>query len=234
MSRYAIDAESGALTWQDAWPEKPVRIIVLFAAGGTSDAPARLLGQRLQDVLKQTVIVENKAGASGVIGADAAAKSAPDGDTLLLGTIASHAGAGSSQPLSGEKFGLDAGVDLIHVPRKGSGPSVQDLIAGQIPTSCDTALTTLPFITSGKSCALAVTTAKRAKMLPDVPTLAETGLKGFDVASLAGRVRTGRHAAGDRQAAQRRADEDRRADRARGPPVHDGGRERADDAGSVR
>jgi len=228
---------------QDAWPSKPIKIIVPFAAGGTSDALARLLGQKLQDVLKQTVIVENRGGAGGVIGADAAAKSPADGYTLLLGTIASHAinpalqpkmpydaakdfapvffvgnianvllvgaqqpmknvkeliaaakakpgtiafgtpGAGSSQHLSGEKFRLDAGVDLIHVPYKGSGPSVQDLIAGQIPMSFDTALTALPFITSGKIRALAVTTAKRAKVLPDVPTLAESGLKGFDVAS---------------------------------------------------
>jgi tripartite-type tricarboxylate transporter receptor subunit TctC len=228
---------------QDAWPARPVRIIVPFAAGGTSDALARLLGQRLQDVLKQTVIVDNKAGAGGVIGADAAAKSPADGYTLLLGTIASHAinpalqpkmpydavkdfapvffvgnianvllvgaqqpmknvkeliaaakakpgtiaygtpGAGSSQHLSGEKFRLDAGVELIHVPYRGTGPSVQDLIAGQIPMSFDTALTALPFISSGKIRALAVTTAKRAKVLPDVPTLAEAGLKGFDVAS---------------------------------------------------
>ena len=228
---------------QDAWPSKPIRIVVPFAAGGTSDALARLLGQKLQEVLKQTVIVDNRAGAGGVIGADVVAKAAPDGYTLLLGTIASHAinpalqpkmpydstkdfapvffvgnianvllvgaqqpyknakeliaaakakpgtiafgtpGAGSSQHLSGEKIRLDAGVDLIHVPYKGSGPSVQDLIAGQIPMSFDTALTALPHITSGKIRALAVTTAKRAKVLPDVPTLAESGLKGFDVAS---------------------------------------------------
>ena len=228
---------------QDTWPSKPIRIVVPFAAGGTSDALARLLAQKLQEVLKQTVIVDNRAGAGGVIGADVVAKAAPDGYTLLLGTIASHAinpalqpkmpydstkdfapvffvgnianvllvgaqqpyknakeliaaakakpgtiafgtpGAGSSQHLSGEKFRLDAGVDLIHVPYKGSGPSVQDLIAGQIPMSFDTALTALPHITSGKIRALAVTTAKRAKVLPDVPTLAESGLKGFDVAS---------------------------------------------------
>ena len=228
---------------QDAWPAKAIRIVVPFAAGGTSDALARLLGQKLQDALKQTVIVENRGGAGGVIGADVVAKSAPDGYTLLLGTIASHAinpalqpkmpydatkdfapvffvghianvllvgaqqpmknvkeliaaakakpgtiafgtpGAGSSQHLSGEKFKLDAGVDLIHIPYKGSGPSVQDLIAGQIPMSFDTALTALPFIASGKIRALAVTTAKRAKVMPDVPTLAESGLKGFDVAS---------------------------------------------------
>ena len=228
---------------QDAWPSKTIKIIVPFAAGGTSDALARLLGQKLQDVLKQTVVVENRAGAGGVIGADVVAKSPPDGYTLLLGTIASHAinpalqpkmpydatkdfapvffvgnianvllvgaqqpmknvkeliaaakakpgtlaygtpGAGSSQHLSGEKFALDAGIELIHVPYKGSGPSVQDLIAGQIPMSFDTALTALPFITSGKIRALAVTTEKRAKVLPEVPTLAESGLKGFDVAS---------------------------------------------------
>ena len=228
---------------QDAWPSKPIRIVVPFAAGGTSDALARLLGQKLQDVLKQTVIVDNRAGAGGVIGADVVAKAAPDGYTLLLGTIASHAinpalqpkmpydavkdfapvffvgnianvllvgaqqpmknvkeliaaakakpgtiaygtpGAGSSQHLSGEKFRLDARVELIHVPYRGSGPSVQDLIAGQIPMSFDTALTALPFISSGKIRALAVTTAERAKVLPDVPTLAEAGLKGFDVAS---------------------------------------------------
>ena len=228
----------------DAWPAaKPIRIIVPFAAGGTSDALARLLGQKLQESLKQTVIVDNKAGAGGVIGADAAAKSPPDGYTLLLGTIASHAinpalqpkmpydaardfapvffvgnianvllvgsaqpmksvqdvikaskakpgtlgygtpGAGSSQHLSGEKFHLDAGIELVHIPYKGSGPSMQDLIAGQIPMSFDTALTALPYITSGKIRALAVTSGKRAKVLPDVPTLAESGLKGFDVAS---------------------------------------------------
>jgi tripartite-type tricarboxylate transporter receptor subunit TctC len=178
-----------------------------------------------------------------VIGADAVAKAPPDGYTLLLGTIASHAinpalqpkmpysagtdfapvffvgnianvllvgaaqpfrsvkelvaaakakpgslafgspGSGSSQHLSGEKFKLDAGVDITHVPYKGSGPSLQDLIAGQIPMSFDTALSALPHITSGKIRALAVTTARRAKVLPDVPTLAEAGLKGFDVAS---------------------------------------------------
>jgi tripartite-type tricarboxylate transporter receptor subunit TctC len=228
---------------QDAWPAKPVRIVVPFAPGGTSDALARLLAPRLQEVLKQPVVVENKPGAGGVVGADFVAKSASDGYTLLLGTISTHAinpalqpkipydaardfapvffignisnvllvgaaqpyknvkeliaaakakpgtiafgsaGAGTSQHLSGEKFMLDAGVRLIHVPYKGSGPSMQDLVAGQIPMSFDTALTALPFITSGKIRALAVTSGKRAKVLPEVPTLAESGLKGFDVAS---------------------------------------------------
>lgn len=230
---------------QDAWPAKqPIKILVPFAAGGTSDALARLLGQRLGEILKQTVIVENRGGAGGMIGADAAAKSPADGYTIVLGTISSHsiipalqkkvpydaakdfapvfyigsvsnvvlvgagqpmksmkeliaaakaapgslsfgtAGTGSSQHLSGEQLKLEAKIDLTHVPYKGSGPSMQDLIAGQIPMSIDTALVALPHIRSGRIRALAVTSGKRAKALPDVPTLAEAaGLKGFDVSS---------------------------------------------------
>jgi len=228
----------------EPWPkQQPIKIIVPFAAGGTSDALARLLGQRLGEAVKQTVIVENRAGAGGMIGADAAAKSPGDGYTIVLGTISSHAiipalqrkvpydatkdfapvffignvpnvllvnaeqpmksvkdlvavakakpgslsfgtaGAGSSQHLSGEKFKIEAGVDITHVPYKGSGPSMQDLIANQIPMSFDTALVALPHIRTGKVRALAVTSGKRAKALPDVPTLAESGLKGFDVSS---------------------------------------------------
>lgn len=239
----ALAAASPGLMAQDAWPSRPIRIVVPFAAGGTSDVLARLLGQKLQEQLKQTVIVENKAGAGGVIGADVVAKSPPDGYTFLLGTISSNAinpalqpkmpydagrdfapvffignvanvllvgaaqpyqnvkdliaaakakpgtiaygtaGTGSSQHLSGVKFSLDAGIDLVHVPYKGSGPSMQDLIAGQIPMSFETALVALPQINAGKVRALAVTPGKRAKVLPDTPTLAESGLKGFDVAS---------------------------------------------------
>ena len=237
-------ASTSAHAQADVWPNRQaIKIIVPFAAGGTSDALARLLGQRLGEALKQSVVIENKGGAGGVIGADAVAKAAPDGYTIVLGTISSHAinpvlqpkmpydaakdfaslffigkvanvllvnaalpaknvkeliamarakpgtmafgsaGPGSSQHLSGEKFKIDAGVDITHVPYKGSGPSMQDLIAGQIPMSFDTALVALPHIESGKVRALAVTTAQRTKVLPDVPTLAESGLKGFDVAS---------------------------------------------------
>ncbi len=227
----------------DVWPAKPIRIVVPFAAGGTSDILARLLAERLQAVLKQTVIVENKAGAGGVIGADSVAKAAPDGSTFLLGTIASHAinpalqpkmpydagkdfapiillgsisnvllvgaeqpfksvkdviaaakakpgaiafasaGQGSSQHMSGETFKLLAGAELTHVPYKGSAPAIQDVIAGQIPMSFETATVALPHIQSGKVRALAVTSAKRSRVLPDVPTLQEAGVPGFDVAS---------------------------------------------------
>jgi tripartite-type tricarboxylate transporter receptor subunit TctC len=226
-----------------AWPEKPVRIVVPFAAGGTSDILARLLADKLQVALKQTVLVENKAGAGGVIGADSVAKSAPDGYTFLLGTIASHAinpvlqpkmpydaakdfapvillgsisnvllvgteapyksvkeliaaakakpgdiafassGQGSSQHMSGETFKLLTGAELTHVPYKGSAPAIQDVIGNQIPMSFETVTVALPFVQSGKVRALAVTSAKRSIAMPDVPTLQESGVPGFDVAS---------------------------------------------------
>lgn len=234
---------SGQATGQEAWPAKPMRFVVPFAPGGTSDILARALGERLQLALKQTVVIENKAGAGGVIGADAVAKAPADGYTLLLGTIATHAinpalqpkmpydavkdfapvflvgsisnvllvgaaqpyktageviaaakakpgtlvfgspGQGTSQHLSGETLNLMAGISLTHVPYKGSGPATQDLVAGQIPMTVDTALVALPQIQAGKIRALAVTSGKRTAVLPDVPTLAESGVPGFDVSS---------------------------------------------------
>jgi len=238
----ALAALAPAAAFAQDWPGKqPIRIVVPFAAGGTSDILARTLGEKLQASLKQTVVIENKAGAGGVIGADSVAKSAPDGYTFLLGTIASHAinpalqtkmpydaakdfasvillgsisnvllvgasqpyksvpdivaaakkealpfasaGQGSSQHMSGEMFKLLAGAPLTHVPYKGSAPAVQDVIGGQIPMSFETATIALPHVQSGKVRALAVTSAKRSKVLPDVPTLQEAGIAGFDVAS---------------------------------------------------
>ena len=228
---------------EDAWPSKPLRIVVPFAAGGTSDVLARTLGERLQATLKQTVIVDNKAGAGGVIGADSVAKSPPDGYTFLLGTIASHAinpalnpkmpydaakdfapvillgsisnvllvgpdqpfknvkdliaaakakpgsiafassGQGSSQHMSGETFMLLTGADITHVPYKGSAPAIQDVMGGQVPMSFETVTVALPQITAKKVRALAVTSAHRSALLPDVPTLQEAGVAGFDVSS---------------------------------------------------
>ncbi len=238
----ALAALSPLAAVAQEWPAKqPIRIVVPFAAGGTSDILARTLGEKLQASLKQTVVVENKAGAGGVIGADAVAKSAPDGYTFLLGTIASHAinpalqakmpydagkdfapvillgsisnvllvgasqpyktvadivaaakkeplpfasaGQGSSQHMSGEMFKQLAGAPLTHVPYKGSAPAVQDVIGGQIPMSFETATVALPHVQSGKVRALAVTSARRSKVLPEVPTLQEAGIAGFDVAS---------------------------------------------------
>lgn len=238
----ALAATAPALA-QDAWPSKQIKIVVPFAAGGTSDVLARVLAAQLQTNLKQTVIVDNRAGAGGVIGADSVAKSPADGYTLLLGTIATHAinpallprmpynaakdfapvmllgsisnvllvgpdqpfksvkdviaaakakpgslqfasaGQGTSQHLSGETFKLLAGVDITHIPYKGSAPAIQDVMGGAVPMSFETALVAAPQIKAGKVRALAVTSAKRARILPDVPTLQEAGVPGFDVAS---------------------------------------------------
>lgn len=239
---FALTVLWPAAAFAQEWPARqPIRIVVPFAAGGTSDILARAIGEKLQASLKQTVVIENKAGAGGVIGADSVAKSAPDGYTFLLGTIASHAinpalqtkmpydaskdfapvillgsisnvllvggtqpyksvpdivaaakkeplpfasaGQGSSQHMSGEMFKLLAGAPLTHVPYKGSAPAVQDVIGGQIPMSFETATVALPHVQSGKVRALAVTSAKRSKVLPDVPTLQEAGIAAFDVAS---------------------------------------------------
>lgn len=245
VSMAALTAVSLATTAQasDAWPNQTVKIVVPFAPGGTSDVIAREIAMRLQLSLKQTFVVDNKAGAGGVLGADSVAKSAPDGNTILLGTIATHAinpallpkmpykadkdfapvillgkisnvlligpgsqaktvkdivaaakakpgditfasaGQGTSQHLSGEVFRLMTGADLTHVPYKGSAPAIQDVMGGQVPMSFETVTVALPQIKAGRVKALAVTSAKRSAQLPDVPTLAESGVPGFDVSS---------------------------------------------------
>lgn len=232
-------AVAGAQT-ASAYPVKPIKIVVPFPPGGTTDVLARMLGQRMTAAWGQPVVVENKAGAGATIGADFVAKSPADGYTLLMGaahhTIAQNvysklpyhlgrdfvpvsviamvpnmvvvnaavpaktieefvalaksqpgklnygtAGAGTAHHLIGEMFKLRAGVDLMHVPYKGSAPAVSDLVGGQVQVMFDTVTSGLPQVKGGKTRALAVTTAKRSSAMPDVPSLAETVLPGFDV-----------------------------------------------------
>ena len=228
---------------QDKWPSKPITYVVAFPAGGTTDVLARLIAQKLGPALGTTVIVENRAGAGGNIGSDYVAKAAPDGYTILGGTISSHAinvslypklpydpvksfspvaligtnanvlvvgasspyktvqeltaaakakpgsisfasaGNGTSQHLSGELYKSIAGLDMVHVPYKGSAPAIQDVIGGQVPMMFDTSVVAMPFIESGKVRALAVTSSKRAATLPNVPTMAESGVTGYDLQS---------------------------------------------------
>lgn len=222
------------------YPQKPIKIIVPYPPGGTTDLLVRTINLRLQQALGQPVVIENRGGASGTIGADAVAKSTPDGYTLLIGaahhTIAQSVfpklpynfatdlapvtlmamvpnvlvvnpavpaktvsqfieitrreptkysygsvGSGSAHHLIGEMFKLETGANLIHVPYKGSGPAVVDLIGGQIDAMFDSMPSALPHVKAGKTRALGVTTAKRSSALPDVPTLDEAGIKGFDV-----------------------------------------------------
>ena len=225
------------------YPEKPIRLIVPYTPGGTADMLARTLGQKLTESLGQQVIVDNRPGAGGNIGADIAAKAAPDGYTLVMGTVATHAinpylypnmpfkpekdfapivllgtlpnvlvvnpslparnvkelialakskpgelafgsaGNGTSQHLSGELFKKMAGVDMIHVPYKGSAPAVLDLIGGQVQLMFDNLPSSLPQVKAGKLRALAVTSPRRSPALPDLPTLAESGLTGFSITS---------------------------------------------------
>jgi len=229
-----------ALAQADGYPSKPIKVVVPFPPGGTTDTLMRNIAPRLQQSLKQPVVIENKGGAAATLGADFVAKSAPDGYTLLVGaahhTIAQSvftklpyqfgtdlapitmlalvpnvvvvnaavpaksvkelvaitkaspdkynygsAGPGSAHHLIGEMFKLETGAQLAHIPYKGSGPAVADLLGGQISVMFDTVTSALPHIKAGKTRALAVTTAKRSSALPDVPTLAEAGVPDIDV-----------------------------------------------------
>jgi tripartite-type tricarboxylate transporter receptor subunit TctC len=225
------------------YPAKPVRLVVPFPAGGTTDILARAVAQKLSEAWGRQMIVDNRPGAGGNIGSDLVAKSAPDGYTLLMGTVGTHAinpslyknmpydhvkdfapvilvagvpnvlvvnpslpvhsvpeliayakanpgklnfassGNGTSIHLSGELFKAMTGVEMTHVPYKGSAPALTDLIGGQVQLMFDNLPSSLPFIKAGKLRALAVTSGARAAALPDLPTLAESGLQGFEASS---------------------------------------------------
>ena len=226
---------------QSSWPAKPVRIVVPYPPGGPVDVSARLLAPKLQESLGQPFLVENKPGAGGNIGADFVAKSAPDGYTLGMGAIATHAinpamfpnlpydpirdfrhlalvvqvpnvlvvnpelparsvkelialakaqpgkldfasgSTGSTGHLAGELFKQMTGTYMVHIPYKGAPPAVADLLAGRVHLMFDNLASALPNVRAGKLRALAVTTMRRSSALPDLPTLDESGLKGFDM-----------------------------------------------------
>ncbi len=232
---------SASYSQQSAYPTRSIRLIVPYPPAGTTDIVARLLAAKLTVALKQTVQVENQAGAGGVIGADSVAKAAPDGYTLLLGAsgpiIASQSlppkpnydsirdfapisivatvptmlvvnpklavttvaelialakanpgklnfastGSGASPHLSGELFKLMAGVDIKHVPYKGSAPAVTDLIGGQVDLMFEQIPGAMPFVQTGQLRALAMGSAQRVGAYPNIPTISESGLPGFDM-----------------------------------------------------
>jgi tripartite-type tricarboxylate transporter receptor subunit TctC len=228
------------LAFAQAWPNKPVKLVVPFPAGGGTDAFARPLAAYLSQQLGQQFFIDNRGGAGGTIGADIVAKSAPDGYTFLVGavhhTIAvsvyntlpyslekdlmpvtlvsivpnvvvlhpkvpinsikelidyakanpdklnyASAGNGTSHHLAPELFKIATGTKLNHVPYKGAGPAMQDLIAGQVDLMFDGMGSSAPQIRGGKLKALAVTTPTRSPAFPDVPTLQELGVSGYEV-----------------------------------------------------
>ncbi|NDB45120.1 MAG: tripartite tricarboxylate transporter substrate binding protein [Betaproteobacteria bacterium] len=225
---------------QGAYPSKPITLVVTYPPGGGADAMARLIGPKMGEALGQSVVIENKPGAGGQIGAAAVAKAAPDGYTLMLdassfsvnpslypklpydsakafqpvGVIAlfpnvvlvnanfpvkniaeligaagksknavsfASSGNGSAQHLAGALFESAAKVDMVHVPYKGGGPALNDVIGGQVPLFFGNLASTLQHVQSGKLRALAVTSGSRSSILPDVPTLSESGLKGTEI-----------------------------------------------------
>jgi tripartite-type tricarboxylate transporter receptor subunit TctC len=234
---------ASAVAQAQAWPSKPIRYIVIFAPGGTTDILARLIAPKLSDALGQPVVVENRPGAGGNNGAEMIAKAAPDGYTIGSGTVSSHAinatlysrlpydpekdfspitmlatlpnmlvvhpslgvntvpeliallkanpnkysfgsaGNGTSQHMSGEMFKTMTGTSMQHIPYKGSGPMIADLLAGTISMSFENITTAYPPVKQGRLKALAVTTARRSFVAPDVPTMQELGLAGYDITS---------------------------------------------------
>jgi tripartite-type tricarboxylate transporter receptor subunit TctC len=223
-----------------AYPTKPVRMIVPYPAGGYYDLLARAIGQKLSEAWGQSLLVENRAGANGIVGTDYVAKSAADGYTIMMGGIGPHGinpslypklpydtlrdfapvihvatapnvlvvhpslearsvtelialartrahrlsyasnGSGSSNHLSAEMFSTAVGVQMIHVPYKGSAPAVTDLLGGQVNLLFGTMGDVVPHIRAGKLRALAVTGARRIAALPDVPTMIEAGVSGYE------------------------------------------------------
>lgn len=231
-----------------AFPGKPIRLVVPFPPGGAVDFYARVVQQPLSEALGQTVVIDNRAGASGMVGAELVAKSAPDGYTLLIGNIASlainvgiypkmpydplkdftpvvrtvdvnyvlvvhpsvpartvaelvayakanpgrlsygSAGSGSLPHLSTELFKAQTGIDMVHVPYKGGGPMVTDLLGGSVQVVIGDQANLMPHVATGKLRALAVATPKRSPNAPELPTIAESGVAGFDATAWQGVV----------------------------------------------
>ena len=228
--------------WAAAFPDKPLRIVVTFTSGGAPDTLARILSEKLSNVWGQAVIVDNKPGAGGNTGADFVAKAAPDGYTIVVGTVGTHSingalyskmpydavkdftpitllattpnmlvinndvpaknlkdfialgkkegkmtfassGSGTSIHVSGELFKTMTGIDMVHIPYKGRATAIPDVLGGRVTMMFDNMPSSLPLVREGKLRALGVTSSTRSPAAPEIPTIAESGLPGFDAVS---------------------------------------------------
>ncbi|RZL90355.1 MAG: tripartite tricarboxylate transporter substrate binding protein [Variovorax sp.] len=266
---------------QPAYPSRPITLIVPFAAGGGTDSIARDIAKTMADRLGQPVVVDNRGGAGGALGADMVAKAKPDGYTLLFATstfatnaaiepklpydpiksfapvamigrgpllvVASKqlgvnnvaqlvaaakarpeglnfcsAGNGSINHLAGEMFRQKAGLDMTHVPFKGSGPATVELLSGRIDLFFATVPTILPHVREGRVPVLAVTSARRSPLFPDIPTMAESGVSGFDITTWWGVLAPARTPAPIVDALNRAVNDAAAAEPVRGRLVHEG------------
>ena len=236
-----VAACSGVACAAETFPSRPLRLIVPFPPGGGTDIIARMLAQRLNEALGMPVVVDNRGGASGIIGTEMAAKANADGHTLLIGSVSTitinpslhksltfdtakdlapvsllastpslfivannlgvksvkdfitlakakpgqlhfaSPGSGSSAHLGGELIKQSAGIDLQHVPYKGTGPAITDVVSGQVAMMIPNIPSVLPMVKANRVRALAVTTLQRSSLMPELPTVAESGIPGFEV-----------------------------------------------------
>ena len=243
LKAFALAALAISAAHAEVYPAKPIRMIVAYPPGGGTDIVGRTIAQKLGETLGQSVVVENRGGASGNIGTEIAARAAPDGYTVLMGNVAPNAinvslfknlpfdpvadfapvslvastpnilvvhpstpartvkevvalarsrpgtlnfasaGVGSSSHLAGELFRILAGADIVHVPYKGAGPAMVDVLSGQVQLYFATMPAAMPHVKSGKLVPIAVTSLKRSQALPDVPTIAESGVPGYEAST---------------------------------------------------
>ena len=243
LASLALTANTAtAQTAATPFPEKPMRIVVTFTTGGAPDTLARILSEKLSNVWGQTVIVDNKPGAGGNTGADFVAKAAPDGYTIVVGTVGTHSinpalyskmpydavkdftpitllattpnmlvvhndvpaknlkdfialgkkegkmtfassGSGTSIHVSGELFKTMTGIDMVHIPYKGRATAIPDVLGGRVTMMFDNMPSSLQLVREGKLRALGVTSTTRSPAAPEIPTIAESGLPGFDAVS---------------------------------------------------
>jgi tripartite-type tricarboxylate transporter receptor subunit TctC len=238
MSLFSLSLSLTQTAYSATYPNRPIRLIVPYPPGGQADQIARLLAEKLTEMSKQAVIVENKYGANGIIGTNFVVNSPADGYTVMIlpsGVVAANSmlakvpydfgkdlygvaglasyplvlvahpktkftqanpdglnyasgGAGGGAHLAAEAFKIETGTRITHIPYKGTGPAVMDTLSGQVSIMFASLPSVIQYIKAGKLNALAVTTKKRAALLPDVPTLSESGLPNFDISSWVGVV----------------------------------------------